>query len=172
MSADVGPRTRSLILDRIRNALGPRPSSAAEEYGSIAREYRQAADLDPPARVALFIDRLEHYQVGVYRAERATLARAVERVLAVRSKTRLVVPRGVPREWLPAVIEAVEDDALSHADLDRVDGVLTACSHAIAVTGTIVLRHDPAEGRRALTLVPDYHLCVVFADQIVQTVPE
>lgn len=172
MTADVGARTRSEILDRIRAALGPRPASAAEEYRAIAREYRQAADLDPPARVALFVGRLEHYQVDVYRAEPATLARVVEQILAARSKIRLVVPRGVPREWLPAVLEVVEDDALSHADLDRVDGVLTACSYAIAATGTIVLCHHPAEGRRALTLVPDYHLCVVFGDQIVQTVPE
>ena len=171
MSADAS-RTRSLILGRIRDALGTRPGSLAEDYRSIARGYRQTADLDPAARVALFVDRLEHYQVGVYRAEAATLARTVEQVLAMRSTTRLVVPRGVPREWLPAHLNIVEDEGLSHADLDQVQGVLTACSYAIAATGTIVLRHHPAEGRRALTLVPDYHLCVVFTDQIVQTVPE
>jgi L-lactate dehydrogenase complex protein LldG len=160
MTAGTNTGTRGLILDRIRAALGPRPTSALEEYHAIAREYRQS------------VDRLEHYQVGVYRAEPATLPRTVEQVVAARSKTRLIVPRGVPREWLPRIIDVVEDDGLSHADLDRVDGVLTACSLAIAATGTIVLRHHPAEGRRALTLVPDYHLCVVFVDQIVQTVPE
>jgi L-lactate dehydrogenase complex protein LldG len=78
----------------------------------------------------------------------------------------------VPREWLPPALAAVEDAGLSHADLDAVDGVLTGCSLAIANTGTIVLRHTAAEGRRAVTLVPDYHLCVVFAGQVVQTVPE
>ena len=59
-----------------------------------------------------------------------------------------------------------------YAELDAVDGVLTACTLAIALTGTIVLRHAASEGRRAITLMPDYHLCVIGADQIVETVPE
>lgn len=92
--------------------------------------------------------------------------------MAVRGKTALVVPGGVPRAWLPRSLGVVEDSGLSYEALDRSEGVLTACTLAIAATGTIVLRHDPAEGRRALTLVPDYHLCVVFHDQIVRTVPE
>jgi L-lactate dehydrogenase complex protein LldG len=83
-----------------------------------------------------------------------------------------VIPLDLPREWLPETVEAVVDAGLTNADLDRSEGVLTACSVAIASTGTIVLRHGPAEGRRALTLLPDYHLCVVFREQIVQTVPE
>jgi L-lactate dehydrogenase complex protein LldG len=84
----------------------------------------------------------------------------------------MVVPPGFPREWLPHGWEFVVDDGLSHQDLDRIDGVLTTCTVAIALTGTIVLQHSPGEGRRVLTLVPDYHLCVVEAEQIVETVPE
>jgi L-lactate dehydrogenase complex protein LldG len=167
-----GSSARDQILERIRSGLGRRDAAAADEYRSISREYRQAADLEPEARVALFVDRLEHYQVGVFRAEAATLAGTIERTLTAREKRRLVIPSGLPRSWLPGGIEIVEDEGLSHADLDRVDGVLTGCTSAIAATGTIVLRHDAAEGRRALTLVPDYHLCVVFEHQIVQTVPE
>jgi L-lactate dehydrogenase complex protein LldG len=163
---------KGAILGRIRDALGARDVPAATEYQAIDRAYRQAADLGAEACVELFVERLQHYQVGVYRSPRAELAEAIAGALSARSKSRLVVPAGVPREWLPPALAAVEDAGLSHADLDAVDGVLTGCSLAIANTGTIVLRHTAAEGRRAVTLVPDYHLCVVFAGQVVQTVPE
>jgi L-lactate dehydrogenase complex protein LldG len=92
--------------------------------------------------------------------------------LAARHKDRLLAPPGLPPDWLPPSLAVVEDGGVSYADLDTSQGVLTACSLAIAETGTIVLRHGSAEGRRALTLVPDYHLCVVFGHQVVQTVPE
>jgi L-lactate dehydrogenase complex protein LldG len=64
------------------------------------------------------------------------------------------------------------DQPLAVSELDRVGGVLTACALVIAETGTIVLDTGPDQGRRMLTLVPDYHLCVVLADQIVGSVPE
>jgi L-lactate dehydrogenase complex protein LldG len=172
MSASDSALARSMILGRIRDALGERRSAAHADHASIARTYRQAADLDPAARTALFVDRLEHYQVGAYRATRSTLPAIVGQTLALRSRTSLLVPSGVPRDWLPSGLRVIADDGLGHAELDRIEGVLTGCSVAIAATGTIVLRHVAAEGRRALTLVPDYHLCVVMEDQIVQTVPE
>lgn len=166
------PAAKRAILGRIRDALGPRSAAADAEYLAIGRDYQQAGDLPPAACIELFVERLEHYQVGVYRSAPGMVAQAVGEALAARAIARLVVPAGVPREWLPPSLAVVEDAGLSHADLDAVAGVLTGCSVAIAATGTIVLRHGAAEGRRALTLVPDYHLCVVFADRIVQTVPE
>lgn len=172
MSGGAGSGARGVILGRIRDILGERPRSAAEEYRAIEREYRDAPTLDAGQRVELFVDRLQHYQVGVYRCEPATLRRTIGETLANRQKTRPVVPVDLPREWLPPELMVVDDVGLSDADLDRCEGVVTGCSLAIATTGTIVLRHLQAEGRRALTLVPDYHLCVVSADQIVQTVPE
>ena len=84
---------------------------------------------------------------------------------------RLAVPEDLPTEWDPGV-ELVSDDGLSAADLDALDGALTGCALAIAETGTIVLDAGEAQGRRALSLVPDYHLCLVKADSIVATVPE
>ena len=81
-------------------------------------------------------------------------------------------PLDVDPAWLPAGIEFVPDEDLSFDFLDRSEGVLTGCSFAIASTGTIVLGHAAGEGRRALTLIPDYHLCVVHAGQVVQTVPQ
>jgi L-lactate dehydrogenase complex protein LldG len=171
MTARSSTGAKGLILGRIRDILGPRPS-AADEYAFITRDYRQAPALDAEARVALFVDRLQHYQVGVYRAEAARLSEVIAAVLSAGGRTRIVVPPDLPRGWRPASIEVVEDAGLSHGELDRSAGVLTGCSAAIAVTGTIVLCHRRAEGRRALTLVPDYHLCVVFDTQIVETVPE
>ena len=89
-----------------------------------------------------------------------------------RGKRGLIVPHGLPAIWLPEDFAFVPDDALSYEALDRSEGVLTGCAVAIAATGTIVLCHSPAEGRRALSLVPDYHLCVVYEEQVVETVPE
>jgi L-lactate dehydrogenase complex protein LldG len=163
---------RAAILAGIRQALGERAATADAEYRQIPREYSLEGDLDERQRVELFADRLRHYDVQVFRCDRGALARTIAEAAAARGRTSLLVPDGVPPEWLTPAIQWIEDSALTHAELDRSPGVLTACSVAIAQTGTIVLSHTPAEGRRALTLVPDYHLCVVRTDQIVQTVPE
>jgi len=172
MKGQVSSGARGLILERICDILGNRPGTAAAEYELIAREYQQSATLEEEERIAVFVERVQHYQVDVYRCERATLPRTISEVLAGRNKSRLMVPSDLPREWLPPDLPVLDDEALGCAELDRSEGVLTGCSLAIASTGTIVLRHQHAEGRRALTLVPDYHLCVVSHDQIVQTVPE
>ena len=163
---------RSLILGRIRDILGERQEAPAEAHGRIARDYLASASLPVSASVDLFADRLQHYQVGVYRCRSGSLAATIGEVLASRGRRRMLVPPGLPGDWLPAAVEFVPDSALDYAVLDRSEGVLTACSLGIANTGTIVLRHGPGEGRRALTLIPDYHLCVVRQAQIVQTVPE
>ena len=118
------------------------------------------------------VDRLQHYQVGVYRCAPSAIPARIAEVLAARGKTRIAVPIDIPRDWLPQGSEFVPDSALSYTDLDRCQGVLTGCSAGIAATGTIVLLHVHGEGRRALTLVPDYHLSVLDCDQIVDTVPE
>jgi L-lactate dehydrogenase complex protein LldG len=86
-----------------------------------------------------------------------------------------VVPADLPLDWLPPEIEAVPDRAdrpLGVRDLDAIDGVLTGCALGIAETGTIVLDGGAASGGRALTLVPDHHVCVVEASQIVASVPD
>jgi len=81
-----------------------------------------------------------------------------------------VVPEGVPAAWLaglPAEVNlAADEPPLSAAELDQLAGVVTGCAVAIAETGTIILDHGPGQGRRALTLVPDFHLVVVRADQV------
>jgi L-lactate dehydrogenase complex protein LldG len=120
----------------------------------------------------LFAERLSDYDVVVYRCSKAHLPDNIAQALAVRSKRRLLVPQNLPQEWFPQTFEFVRDSGLSYEEIDRSEGVLTGCIVAVALTGTIMLRHSIDEGRRALTLIPDYHLCVVHADQVVETVPE
>jgi L-lactate dehydrogenase complex protein LldG len=93
-------------------------------------------------------------------------------VCADRGATRLVVPDGIPSWWHPDGVELVADHGLSARELDMVDGALTGCTVAIAETGTIVLAAGETEGRRALSLVPDLHICVVYEQQIVELLPE
>ena len=83
----------------------------------------------------------------------------------------MVIPPGIPGEWLPEGISFTEDRQLPYGTLDKCDGVLTTATVAIAATGSIVLQHGPGQGRRALTLIPDYHLCIVKAEQVVETIP-
>jgi L-lactate dehydrogenase complex protein LldG len=93
-------------------------------------------------------------------------------MLGDRKFRRMVVPRGVAAEWLPGGVEFVVDEGLAAAELDAVDGVMTGATLAIAETGTVVLQNVAGQGRRAVTLVPDYHLCVVRVEDVVETVPE
>jgi L-lactate dehydrogenase complex protein LldG len=167
-----GGGARSLILGRIRDILGTRRDTVSADHRLIPREYRAAATITPEGCLELFTERLQHYQVDVYRSEPATLPRTIATALSARSKTGMIVPADIDPAWLPAEMAFTPDAGLSFADLDRSQGVLTGCSFAIANTGTIVLRHAAGEGRRAVTLIPDYHLCVVHAAQVVHTVPE
>jgi L-lactate dehydrogenase complex protein LldG len=165
---------RDEILARVRTALGDRPAPP-----EVRRDYRTAerAPAMPAADlVDLLVDRLVDYRAQVRRSAAAEIPDAVAAALADRGARRLVVPAGVPPAWLATVgngVELVRDDPpLTATALDRLDGVLTASAVAIAETGTIVLDAGPGQGRRALSLVPDYHLVVVTADQVVATVPE
>jgi len=158
---------RADVLRRIRDALGSAPPAPAE----VPRAYRQAGDpvaFDP---VELFCEVVADYDATVHRVTRGDLVDALARTCRERGATRLVVPPGL--EWQPPEVELVADDPqLSARDLDGLDGVLTGCAAAIAQTGTIVLDGAGASGRRAITLVPDLHLCVVGADQVVPAVPD
>jgi L-lactate dehydrogenase complex protein LldG len=152
-------------------APGPTPANVVDDYRAITRDYLRAHH-DPAEHdiVALFAERAADYQAVVSRVAEADIADAVARAL---TGTRYVVPDGVPAEWLPSGVELVRDaPALSAAELDATDGVITGCAVAIAETGTIILDHGPGQGRRALTLVPDFHLVVVRADQVAADLPD
>ncbi|MEU7883659.1 LutC/YkgG family protein [Microbispora bryophytorum] len=158
--------SRDLILARVRRALAGAPDV------EITRAYRGPSQT--PGDIRLFEERVRDYRAVVHLVDEAGVPERVALSLAGRGVRRVVVPAGFPPRWLAAAdVEAVADDPpLSAADLDAVDGVLTTCAVAIAETGTIVLDTGPGQGRRALTLVPDYHLCVVRAAQVVAGVPD
>lgn len=158
--------TREEMLGRITAALDGAERTPAPDYA-----YGTAVSL--PDVAALFVERVADYRAVVDRVAPDGLAPAVAAALA--ESRRVVVPPGLPQEWLTALdgVDVVTDDGTcSAADLDRVDGVVTAAAVGIAVTGTIVLDHGPDQGRRALSLVPDLHVCVVRESQLVGDVPE
>ncbi len=114
----------------------------------------------------------EEVLAGVREASRADLRAAVGRALQARGARRVVVPPDLPAEWRPSGAELLVDGELANEMLDAADGVLSGCALGIAETGTVVLDGGARQGRRAVTLLPDYHLCVVEVEQIVGTVPE
>ena len=154
---------REEVLRRVRDALGePRPPLQPVPTG-----FRDSAPtLSADELVGLFLERVTDY--------RATARRCTEDELAGRLASaldgleRVVVTAGFP--W--TVDRAVRDTGLSTADLDGVDAVVTTAAVAVATTGTIVLDHGPGQGRRALSLVPDVHVCVLREDQVVHDVPQ
>jgi L-lactate dehydrogenase complex protein LldG len=154
---------RNEILKNVRQGIGE-PSGALP----IQRNYIQQAPLD----LEQFVSRLEDYNAGVYRCPEAALPATIAQAMEQRGKCSLVIPSAFPAEWLPDGLSFVRDSDLTYNELDASEGALTACTVAIAFTGTIILTHSAHEGRRALTLIPDYHLCIVREDQVVQTVPE
>ncbi len=166
---------RETIFSRIRTATGAeRPAATiAAEWAAIPRTYRQSPALDHEALLDLLEDRLRDYDAGVYRATAADLPAQIARILTERGKRRIAIPAGIPPQWLAPGPQFLEDaGSATVAEIDSADGVLTTATLAISETGTIVLQDVPGQGRRALTLLPDYHLCIVDASTVVQTVPE
>jgi L-lactate dehydrogenase complex protein LldG len=159
---------RDEILARAARSLADRPLPPR-----IPRTYRRAGEPGVDV-VALFAERAADYRATVQRISADGLPAAIAGALAGRGARRVAVPDGVVAGWLAgADVEALVDDPpLSTAQLDAADGVVTGAALAVADTGTIVLDAGVAQGRRVLTLLPDFHLCVVRADQIVASVPE
>jgi L-lactate dehydrogenase complex protein LldG len=155
---------RDDVLAGVRRAL----TDAPKDEVTVPRGYRAtpAVDTRLHATVDLFAERVADYRAEVVRCAAGEVEQRIAEALGPR--TRVVVPDGLP--W--HVEGAVRDEGLSAQDLDALDAVVTAATVGIATTGTIVLSHGSGEGRRALTLVPDVHVCVVRADQVVADVPD
>ena len=160
---------RAEILARIRTAL----STGADVPAGIPRGYLTGTAKAAPALIELLTERLRDYGTGVRRCPAGGVAQAVREALAARGARRVVLPTGLTLDGpAPDGVEFLTDDGLSPGALDATDGVITTAAVAIAETGTIVLDGGPGQGRRALSLVPDYHLCILHAGQIVGIVPQ
>ncbi len=156
---------RDAVLARIRVALDARPAVA-----EIPRAYRQAGELDDAGVLELFVERVRDYRATVVVTDNA--ARAAADALAAAGAQRVGIAPDLDLALRPAGVELVEDAGLAAVELDALDGALTTCAAGCAVTGTIALDGGPGQGRRALSLVPDLHVCVIRADAIVESVPE
>ncbi|HZC62253.1 MAG TPA: LUD domain-containing protein [Streptosporangiaceae bacterium] len=184
---------RDEVLGRIRTALGGEPGGGAHPPADPSSAgYRTHGELDQAALLDLLAGRLIDYRSQVRRTEPDKLLDTVRAALAERGARRVVLPPGLdlpglsqpgpgqsgPGQSGPGQVgtldgvELITDGGLSAGDLDQMDGVITRAAVAIAETGTIVLDAGPGQGRRALTLIPDYHLCLIEAGQVVALVPE
>jgi iron-sulfur cluster protein len=158
---------RHKILAAIRSALADRPATA-----DVPRDYRRKSERSREETVTLFAKRVSEYRATVRRAAADELGDALAELCGQAGARRLAVPRDLPDTRRPPGVELVPDTGLTPHELDGLDGALTGCALGIAETGTIVLDGGPGQGRRALTLVPDYHLCVIAEEQVVGLVPE
>jgi L-lactate dehydrogenase complex protein LldG len=170
---------RETILARVRDSLADVPGDEPRAWGHDGADaesaYVRARALDPARLVDLFAERCGEYRASVTRcADQAEAIGAAVGAACVRhGVATLAAPTTLESAWIPVGPELRDDEPpLSAADLDACDAVVTGCAIAIALTGTIVLDAGPESGRRALTLVPDLHVCVVRAEQIVAGVPD
>ncbi len=171
---------RGEILGRIRAALSDVPAQEPSRWegpgapGTVDGYRRGPAP--GVATLELFVKHVADYRAEVVRCDSdGGVAREVLRACRRHGAARILVPPAIPEAWLSSELTWVIDaaaDPLPISELDGADGVLSGACVGIAETGTIALDHRPDQGRRALTLVPDLHLCVVRRDQIVATVPE
>jgi L-lactate dehydrogenase complex protein LldG len=168
---------REEVLARIAAAHNAAPPPNLP-YEHISREYRTTSDSSAEALTDLLIDRLVDYRALVRQCSGDDLGGTIADALADRGAHTVVVPSGLDSSWTAGISGSVLTDGLladyqrTVSELDSVDGVITGCAVAIAETGTLILDGSSGQGRRVLTLIPDYHLCVVLPDQIVADVPQ
>jgi len=168
------------ILSRIRTALPGLAQGIALSHARISRHYDRIGKLDRTACLELFIDRLVDYDTEIVQIEsEAAIAPAITDILHHANEERVIVPQEFPIAWMPAGLSIAIDSNLSTDEgflsIDKIDhaqAVITTCEAAIASTGTIILVHEGAQGRRALTLLPDHHICLVRREQVFELVPE
>lgn len=164
--------SRTEVLNRIRSALKDVSTIEKPEDVPVARDYITEPTTSRHEIIERFIERVAEYKAIVKRVNEPELKAAIEASCRARNAKRIVVPTDMPQHWLPEGVESLPDTGLSYDELDKLDGVLTGCALGISQTGTIILDGGVAQGRRVISLLPDYHLCVVFARQVVGLVPE
>ena len=159
---------REDVLARVRRALVDVPG--AEEPGAVEVR-RTYAEHEPAGTLERFVERVSDYGAGVTQVAAAEIASAIADACRTAGVARVVVPSDLPGEWLPHDLGTVQDVGPGVDLLDEVGAAVTGCAFAIAETGTLVFDAGARQGRRAVTLVPDFHLCVVEETQVVDGVP-
>ena len=165
---------KSHILGRIRAANHGATSltEAAQQWQTIPRTYSRGSMQSRLEVLAMLADRLRDYDAQVASVTSESLPAALQAAIESGGALRMLVASGFPADWLPREVEFTYDESFTAAELDRFDGVVTSATLGIAETGSIVLQAVPGQGRRATTLLPDFHFCTVRVEDVVQTVPE
>jgi L-lactate dehydrogenase complex protein LldG len=164
--------SRQLVLERIRAGLGAVEGELKNDYAELPRLYTQRGSLSVNAKLALMVERLREYDAAVVECAEPRLDATIAAEIAGSGKRVLAAPEGLPRQWLASSVDWRIDHSLTNQQIEQVEGVVTASFCGIAESGTIVLHHSLTEGRRVLTLLPDWHLCVLRASQVVETLSE
>lgn len=163
--------SRTAMLTKIRTAIQQGSRSAHHEAHTNV-PYHGNDDGDVVARIELFAHRVAEYKAWVGHCTATGIAQAIAERLVIRGKKRMVIPSDLPDSWLSPGVEFIRDTQLDRAVISDMDGVLSGAALGIAQTGTIVLDGGKFQGRRMISLLPDYHLCVIRAQDIVGVVPE
>jgi L-lactate dehydrogenase complex protein LldG len=175
VAANTSGATRQQVLDRIRAATRNSAGSteqAASAYAALPREYVRRGALSADERLGLMIHRLREYNAEVAECTPGALPATIAAQLEKSGRRSFAAPAGLPHEWLAPEFGWKIDHNLTTEEIEQTDGVVTECFWGIADSGTIVLHHSAGEGRRVLSLLPDWHLCVLRASQVVETLPE
>jgi L-lactate dehydrogenase complex protein LldG len=164
---------RDTVLGRVRRALADVPKDESPAAVHVPRDYRRGNERPPHEVTDLFVDAVLDYGASVHRTTPGDLAPTVARICRARGIRTMAVAPGFPEQTVTAagVVVLRDETPMSHASLDRADAVATSAALGIAETGTIVLVSGAGMGRRAISLVPDVHVCVIREDQLVETVP-
>lgn len=167
--------SRSRVLERIHKAtasVAVHPDELDVQHAALPRQYFRKGTLSGAPRIALLRERLRDYGADVTEIFPGDLPACIRAKLAAAKLHSVAAPPGLRSGWMAPEFDWKIDNGLSYEELERVDGVVTGAACAIADSGTIVLHHSQSEGRRVLTLLPDWHLCILFASQVVETFPE
>jgi L-lactate dehydrogenase complex protein LldG len=159
-------------MDRIRAGLSGISGERLAGYAEVPRTYRLRGSLGANATLELMVERLREYDAGVVECAESALVSTIAAEIAKNGRRVLVAPAGLPETWLLNNVDWRVDHELTLQQIEEAEGVVTASFCGVAESGTIVLHHSPAEGRRVLTLLPDWHLCVLRASDVVETLPE
>jgi L-lactate dehydrogenase complex protein LldG len=165
--------SRAKILQRVHAAtLTTENPALASTYFGLPRTYARAGRLSAAERIALMIERLREYDADVVETIPDHLDQAIAAQLKASGRQVFVAAEGLPSAWLSGGFEWKIDRNLSAAEIETCEGVVTGSFGGIADSGTIVLHHTTREGRRIVSLLPDWHLCILYASRIVEMLPE